>query len=661
MPHASPATPHLRRTLAHGSDATLGVSSDPLARALLRMLLMQRKNRPNLVGTNCRRQCELFGTALCAQHQWLCDCLVASRSRSAAKVRENARSELLWLTRRATFSTAAAAVALCAVFAAPWRLAAAAEAGPPADRCQAALLHFWPLDSAHGAADVVGGLNGALHGAASYESGPPGARDALRFDGTGTYVDVAGLDLRGAVSISLWARVDAASLQRSYSYIFFFANQLRRYGAPGMNPVTDAAGFLALSPHFDGSTPGWALLNWELNGLPGGDAQATLAGDAPPAAGWHHWLLVLDAFGAPGGRSAARVYLDGKLAGWSDNFGPLAEGPRAHLYLGRSGNSPPDGGGGATTYSDPLFAGALSHVRVLRGALGPAEAAALYRRPRDGGCGPPAPAAAPPGWAYTGCYNAPERPEAALPRLLGQDVPFSECFARAAAYSLTIIAMQDVAAPASPAPEGAPGGAEWAIGRCLGGVSGEMPYDALRPAECGPIASALPSAAQQIVYRREPRQETPPGRGGPLVVNVVEVVITCSFTVCSVGSVVFACGAAAKELLLKRLRKLRCGSRGHDAVEALCNTDDDSTEEGRAALSAPPAPAAAYHPPPPVAPSAPPFRECPICMERPVDAALRPCGHAFCHECASKQKAAGGARCATCRGAIAAVERIFLP
>jgi cbb3-type cytochrome oxidase subunit 3 len=527
----------------------------------------------------------------------------------------------------------------------------------PADRCAGALLHFWPLDSKSGAADVAGGVHGVLHGdAASYEYGAPSSPDALSFDGKSTFADIPGLALSGPVSISLWARFNSPGLSRQYSYLFWFANELKQYGAPGLNPVTDAAGFVALSPHFE---TGWAALNWRLDEHP---AQATLAGDASAslARGWHHWMLVLDAFNGTSS-STARLYIDGALAGSSDAFGPLTSSARAHLFLGRSGNVSPDAG----AYGDPLFAGAMSHVRVLRGAMGAVEAAEMYRRPRDGGCEPPPPGMPPAGWAYAGCFTAPADDAASFPQLLGEGVSYDECFARAAKYDFTLAALQGVTAHGTPS-------SEWTAARCWGGMSGETPYDALGAAQCAPLAAALPGLGQQIVYRRVAPPTPAPGQpaphGGPVIINVVVIAIKCSFTLCSVGSIVFAFSAAAREHIANRRND---ASRAALAPALADDAAAAAAETGSSCAVAKPQQslASGYYPPAPTSPlpSAPPMRplpvqrgECAICLENPPDSVLMPCGHTYCSECSTALAEVPHAKCALCRSRIDSVQRIYL-
>ena len=433
----------------------------------------------------------------------------------------------------------------------------------PLDRCMAALLHWWPLDAQRGASDAVGDASGVIHSdaTAAYEKSAPasGPAAALRFDGRSTYVDIAGLSLRGAVSVSLWARVDGATLAQSYSYLFWFANDLKRQGSPGSNPFTDAAGFLALSPHFDSGVDSWALLNWRLDEQP---KQAHVSGtQVAPATGWHHWLLTLDAFGAPSARTVARVYVDGSLAGWNDDFGTLDAAPRTHLYLGRSGNS----------NVDPLFAGAMADVRVIRGALRAEEAQELYRR-RDGTCGAPLPAPneRPPGWEYVGCFIAANAEASATmyPRHLGSAVSSDECFARAAASSFTLAALVDVTRP--PTSADATSGA-WVVQDCYGGVAGESKYDALGAAECGPSADRLPGPAEQLVYRRVP--PPPPGDHRPAVnITIVLIVAKCSITLCSLGSLVLACGQPLLKLLQDR-RQARLDVARARLVSALADCE----------------------------------------------------------------------------------------
>ena len=51
--------------------------------------------------------------------------------------------------------------------------------------------------------------------------------------------------------------------------------------------------------------------------------------------------------------------------------------------------------------------------------------------------------------------------------------------------------------------------------------------------------------------------------------------------------------------------------------------------------------------------------ECKICMERPLNAVLKNCGHTMCFECASKMKKEKK-DCPTCRKKIMGFQKIFL-
>ena len=49
--------------------------------------------------------------------------------------------------------------------------------------------------------------------------------------------------------------------------------------------------------------------------------------------------------------------------------------------------------------------------------------------------------------------------------------------------------------------------------------------------------------------------------------------------------------------------------------------------------------------------------ECKICMERPLDAVLKNCGHTMCFECAQKMEEKK--YCPTCREKISGFQKIF--
>ena len=51
--------------------------------------------------------------------------------------------------------------------------------------------------------------------------------------------------------------------------------------------------------------------------------------------------------------------------------------------------------------------------------------------------------------------------------------------------------------------------------------------------------------------------------------------------------------------------------------------------------------------------------ECKICMEKPLDAVLKNCGHTMCFECAKKMKKEKK-DCPTCREKIMGFQKIFL-
>ena len=51
--------------------------------------------------------------------------------------------------------------------------------------------------------------------------------------------------------------------------------------------------------------------------------------------------------------------------------------------------------------------------------------------------------------------------------------------------------------------------------------------------------------------------------------------------------------------------------------------------------------------------------ECKICMERPLDTALTPCGHTVCFQCAKKLKFEQK-YCPTCRDKISGLQKVFL-
>ena len=76
--------------------------------------------------------------------------------------------------------------------------------------CTTNVMHFWPLtNSTIGTTDILTGLNGVLHGTATYtQTGSP-VGGGLEFDGSSTYVQLPSFAIPSdAFSICLWARID---------------------------------------------------------------------------------------------------------------------------------------------------------------------------------------------------------------------------------------------------------------------------------------------------------------------------------------------------------------------------------------------------------------------------------------------------------------------
>jgi len=218
----------------------------------------------------------------------------------------------------------------------------------PADSEVADTRAIWHLDESSGssAADAYGGHDGTIHGASHI---PGHAGDALRFDGTGDYVEVpdAGALRNASLSVAAWFRwndVGTDSIQFLTAKGLEFS-EIHTGGGAGVNG---------------------------LRFIPAGYPESNLDISNALTPGWRHVVMT---YNGPGGRVAA--YVDGAFVGERTGItgAPDPASDTSPFRLGMRGDS---------TY--PLN-GDLDEVAYYGRALTAAEVAALYALGLNDGVG----------------------------------------------------------------------------------------------------------------------------------------------------------------------------------------------------------------------------------------------------------------------------------